>query len=505
MIINKLTFSLDDNKIKNNKNIYYDFFINYLRKKNQSINLEHISKNVELIKKNILKYKKILCWGDVQSGKTNNYIATALSFLDDNHDIVIFINGHITKLYNQTENRIKDIKLSEIGITILNKKNLHFLNEFDFQHGDKVIINIPKFHNSLQEIINLLNLQNLSDYKIAIFDDESDFASINTKKDLSKIYKQISEIKELKTDNIDLIQITATPYAHMMSSQSPTTNPDIVIKLNKSQDYTGINYFMYNNIYKQIKNNELEDQEKLLTKVLKSYFISTLFSKVISQKKNNTFECVINIDTQKQSHTNLKRKVKNIFNVFEKAVSDVRAFKEYFKEELTPYYKIYKSDNDDCCKILEKEIKNTAKKIINKNEINICILNGNAENKNYNPQKGLNIIIGGHILSRGLTFEYLLTSIMLNVPKSKISADTLLQRSRWFGYRKNKANWTNFMQIFILEKAYKAYEEIIELNSWLDNEFKNNVLENSIQFSKKLKEQSKEYECIKLTSDVKSR
>jgi CO dehydrogenase/acetyl-CoA synthase delta subunit len=61
------------------------------------------------------------------------------------------------------------------------------------------------------------------------------------------------------------------------------------------------------------------------------------------------------------------------------------------------------------------------------NEIEIVVLN--SENKEIG-NKTYKIIIGGHLLSRGNTFENLMVELFLNTPSDAVHVDTLLQRCR---------------------------------------------------------------------------
>jgi hypothetical protein len=75
---------------------------------------------------------------------------------------------------------------------------------------------------------------------------------------------------------------------------------------------------------------------------------------------------------------------------------------------------------------------------------------------------GNSIIIGGHLVSRGYTFEKLYTTVMFNEPKEKNAADTLLQRARWFGYRNEIIN---DLSVYISEKTLHSFEECLDLQT----------------------------------------
>ena len=55
------------------------------------------------------------------------------------------------------------------------------------------------------------------------------------------------------------------------------------------------------------------------------------------------------------------------------------------------------------------------------------------ERLDYTQGPGVFIVVGGNILSRGLTLEGLVTSFFI---RTSSAYDTLLQMGRWFGYRR---------------------------------------------------------------------
>ncbi|MEG1009831.1 MAG: Z1 domain-containing protein [Clostridia bacterium] len=100
---------------------------------------------------------------------------------------------------------------------------------------------------------------------------------------------------------------------------------------------------------------------------------------------------------------------------------------------------------------------NYSKEIINyiKENNSFYTLNGKAESGKGNfLEKTFNheIIIGGVMLSRGVTFENLITELIVNDVET-VYVDTLLQRCRWFGYR-NKIS--KYMKIILPTRVHDA-------------------------------------------------
>jgi len=96
------------------------------------------------------------------------------------------------------------------------------------------------------------------------------------------------------------------------------------------------------------------------------------------------------------------------------------------------------------------------------------------------------------MISRGITFKYLLTAVNINTPKTIIGYDVLMQRARWFGYRKDIFEQ---MTIILNKKMYEEYENADKYCDFLI-ENANNITE--------LKKfvNSKNNEIVKLTGLV---
>ncbi|MBI2005192.1 MAG: hypothetical protein HYS80_00315 [Candidatus Aenigmarchaeota archaeon] len=69
-----------------------------------------------------------------------------------------------------------------------------------------------------------------------------------------------------------------------------------------------------------------------------------------------------------------------------------------------------------------------------------------------------NIVIGGNILGRGLTIQDLTVSYMARRARGNTNADTMEQRARWFGY---KRDYLDLCRIFIPERVRSDFEGLL--------------------------------------------
>ena len=291
----------------------------------------------------------------------------------------------------------------------------------------------------MDEIYNFLySIDNRKNVKILVIDDESDYGSTNNKNDSeSRIYSNIKKIYEI-IDIGYILYVTATPFANIVSRNSFDMFPNNIICWSTPKEYTGLKFFNEhkNNIYEIINVTKDDDLTIEIWNSL-DYFIKTYIENYNDLSKLDEISLLYNIDLNCDNHEKIK-------TILEKRI-------KYIKNNTKSY----------CKNIFNNDLKNfqLLQQIINE-EIQILILNKNT-NSNFQKKK-VNFYIGGNLISRGNTFKNLIVEFFVNVSKSKISIDTLLQRCRWFGYR---LDIYKYMKIYINQKTMDA---LIEAEKYLN-------------------------------------
>ena len=77
------------------------------------------------------------------------------------------------------------------------------------------------------------------------------------------------------------------------------------------------------------------------------------------------------------------------------------------------------------------------------------------------PKRPFTVAIGGNIISRGVTFDRLLTMFFTRSPKHKIQTDTYVQRARMFGSR---SPYLNHFELHIPKSLYQDWHEAFYLH-----------------------------------------
>lgn len=222
--------------------------------------------------------------GDVQSGKTGNYLGLICKAVDAGYKVIVLMTGTIEKLRKQTQMRIDEgfvgadsdamVKMLENGQVIgvgkydssirpmvltstaddfkqQNAKNLGF----DLRNINGPVIFVVKKNSSILKRLNKWlttfnqNGQQKIRQSILMIDDEADNASVNTNKDEDSPTAINGQIRDLisKFEKSSYVGFTATPFANIFIDpdsydamlEEDLFPKDYIYSLNAPSNYTG--------------------------------------------------------------------------------------------------------------------------------------------------------------------------------------------------------------------------------------------------------------------------
>jgi hypothetical protein len=467
--------------------------------------------------------KKGLVIGNVQSGKTANYLGLINRAADFGYKLIILLSGIHNNLRRQTQMRVNEgfvgydpLLKKKMGVGLLEgyrniPQPVSFTNcESDFDKhlsqtinfnpnisNSPVILVLKKNYHTLNSVINWLEVDSdrgvyRNSYPLLLIDDEADNASVNYKDENDSpttINGQIRRILGL-FDKSAYVGYTATPFANIFINPNSSDNfehddlfpEDFIVSLNPPPNYVGPKQFF------------LDDSEQYISKVLDNeqcipvkpdrdwsiqcipntlkraieHFLLTIAIKECRNTSQVHTSMLINISHK----VSLQTETYEIVSEYLDSIKRVIRFEylkgyEYLKnkKELKHLHDIWVNDFNE-----EGDFVDLLTTIVSKDRsIKTYLINSESTDElDYDlyPQ-GLHVIaIGGYSLSRGFTLEGLTTSYILR--NSKMS-DTILQMGRWFGYRDGYAD---ICRIFITPKSFVWYSHIAEVIEELKNEIK---------------------------------
>lgn len=475
--------------------------------------------------------RKGLVIGDVQSGKTANYIAVMNKAADAGYKIIILLTGTIEKLRKQTQERVNR---GFIGKNVEN--NMFHVGDFnnqinvvsftsvksDFREksrdvsaslsslNDPVVFVVKKNKSVLRSLFLWLESENIKfkskngqkkiDYSLLLIDDEADNASINTNiedNDPTAINEAIRKILGVFTKS-SYLGYTATPYANIFID--PSSSEDMVHDDLFPKDYiyvldTPDNYIGAKKIYSDKaeygymlqRNDDFEDYLPIkhkgdsflsddlpnsLKHAILSFFIANAIRDIRGEKEKHR-SMLINISRFINIHNQLQEKV-------ETYVDEVKSQIEYYSglpswskyghlKELEYIYNSYFKD-----KLTLNPNENWENILISLYEATRTIVieavnGGTASMKlNYSAHKsGLRIIAIGGL---SLSRGLTLEGLMTSYfYRNSKMYDTLMQMGRWFGYR---IGYADICQVWMNDDALNWYKDISIATEELKNDLR---------------------------------
>jgi hypothetical protein len=464
--------------------------------------------------------RKGLVMGNVQSGKTQNYIGLINKAIDAGYKTIILLGGHLNDLRKQTQERVdegvlgreskhiiefKKEKTVPIGVGEFNINNVNsgtttmgdFTKSFADKLGfsltgsDPVIFTIKKHSGMMKRLYEWISdhhyldvINNIKlDGPLLLIDDEADYATVNTKHHKDEITSTNEGIRNLLSlfKRSSYIGYTATPFANIFidpdensySDEHDLFPSDFMVKIPVPNNYLGQNFY-FNGSSKAIvaleENNSLYELKKVDE-------ISSIPESLKNAVRGFVLVCAIRaLRGDSTAHNSMLVNVSHL-KVHQNKLEYY--IKEYF-DELQKSYTAYKGlgvigvRSNSILKDLEDtfySLFNCQEEYIDVfelltiafNKIKVWAVNqSNGANEkvlDYSKSRdeGLNVIvIGGHKLSRGLTLEGLSISYFTRNSKAY---DTLMQMCRWFGYR---PKYDDLCKLFISNESEYWYSFIAE-------------------------------------------
>lgn len=518
----------------------WDRYANYLQKKGFApsvINAMKVSlfKITDLLgNPNGKNFKrKGLVVGDVQSGKTANYVGLMNLATDAKYKLIIVLTGTTNTLREQTQIRIED----GLGKNSQNPKGVSALldieyknfmspvyltsRESDFtkravnstglsleQTEVPIVIVTKKNSSALKNIYEWLveysktkNHDHI-DSSVLLIDDEADFASVNTKKEddsPTSINSRIRMILELFTKS-SYIGFTATPFANIFIN--PETNDemyygqdlfprDYIYVLGESSEYIGVQRIFsaeadkahlvvplevneVNNYLplKHKKDSPFTNLAPSMIHAINLFFMANVIRDLRGDVTSHR-SMLLNLSMYTTMHQTIKDVVMQYVMKIQK---EVRIYGKLPLKEALEKETIcsLKQSFDEEYSSLEQGY--SFQQILkNMNDsvyrIKVAIVNKDNKEVDYllNDDEGERVIIIGGF---ALARGLTLEGLIISYYwRNSVMYDSLLQMGRWFGYR---PNYSDLVRIFMSKKVKSDFEFIAMATDELKNDLEVN-------------------------------
>ena len=457
-----------------------------------------------------------LVFGFVQAGKTLNYTSVSNAAMDAGYDLIVILAGATNILRSQTQERVltdligfnsgKDVGVGKIDNNPEKRPISLTTIEQDFDKkiaaqnmGSAtldtvkvpVIAVIKKNVNALKHLNKWLESQNPTGKikkSILLIDDESDYASVNTKDqgDPTAINKRIREMLN-HFDVSSYCAITATPFANVLID-SENRNNDVgsdlfprsfIWTLDKPSTYMGVKEIVTER-FKDItlvEGSGRQDENRALANSILGFkvnhrkgiydrfetlpiFVNSAIEDFLYnvtklrylQAYQGDLSMMINLSRFTMHHQEVAKLTFEVIESCRRQIESktignctdnilVGCLNRFKQDEL---FNISVAEFDD---LLEEAIKS------------IDVIDVHSESKrtiSFTGKDSINhIVVGGLSLSRGFTVEGLIVSVFL---RTTSTYDALMQMGRWFGHKQQFADHISLYTTSRIKRRFEAIQ-----------------------------------------------
>jgi hypothetical protein len=374
--------------------------------------------------------QSFVIYGEPQSGKTEMMICLTAKLLDSGRKFVLHLLNDSVDLLGQNLGRFQ-----ESGLAPAAQNYTDILDPAINIKKQPHIIFCKKNARDLQKLINKIGVLD----EIVIVDDEADFASPNSKINQSAKTKINELITTLLGTNGDYVGVTATPARLDLNNTFDNDNK-LWVSMPPHSTYTGQDIFFpiegprappekpYDFLLTLLP--DTGDEPRHARRALFGFLVNVAYLNLAHNSTETNYSMLIHTSGKKADH-------KVDWDVVRDTLAGLsdetdKRFDKYVKEIWDLAAERY-SDLHDPSALTGYIVSNiTRNAVILLNSDRDFFQNGASATR---PSALFTIIIGGNIVSRGVTFENLLSMFFTRDVKQKIQQDTYIQRARMFGSR----------------------------------------------------------------------
>jgi len=409
-----------------------------------------------------------LALGKVQSGKTLSYTALIALSVDNRYRITVVLVGTKNPLLEQNYDRLRrDLGTVRQNITVFKNplpQEMDVVRSVLYGRGHALIV-VLKHRTRINNVRMLLSSPDLRDYATLIIDDEGDEASLNTqfrRGGRSAVYNSILRLRDALPLHA-YVAYTATPQANLLIDGIDGLSPNFGVLVDPADGYCGGSVFFGPNRDRYIRSVPASEGE-LVTSVpegLKLAIVTFLVGAAIRHLTDETawHSMLIHNSNRVTDHQCLQRAVRSLIDLWREALtlppSDPSAA-EVLTLARQAYDDLYTTVRnapawDDVRERLRQEIWLVEVWMVNSLPLGRDPISTPFRLRN-------NILIGGNMLGRGVTIEGLAVTYITRRARNETNADTMEQRTRWFGY---KEDYLDLCRIFLTPQLREDYTELL--------------------------------------------
>lgn len=394
--------------------------------------------------------KSFVIYGEPQSGKTEMMICLTARLLDAGYrHIIILINDNVD-LQTQNLQRFRRSQISPAPRSLQEIKSADALKP-----NVSSIIFCKKNKNDLETLIEKYKK---IDTRI-IIDDEADFATPNSqvnKEEQSRINELVDKLRNKKHGGV-YIGVTATP-SRLDLNNTFENEKENWCYFEPYPEYSGHKVFFPPNKeyeYELVILPDDGDNPIFLKNALTRFVVNVAYLNLMNKNGEQNYCMLVHTSGLRDDHTTDKDIVERYFEELEDKENKNHA--KRYEEIAVDAGNRYSIDPSAIVGYVHRNKSRKAIKVINSAQgRDTDNIRGATD-----PDTPFTVAIGGNIISRGVTFNNLLTMFFTRTTKDKIQQDTYIQRARMFG---NRTGYLSYFELHIPKTLYVDWYQAFALH-----------------------------------------
>ena len=411
-----------------------------------------------------------LALGKVQSGKTLSYTSLIALAIDNGYRVTVVLAGtknplleqNFTRLYNDLEARRPNLTPFRNPIP----QDAEVIRSV-LHGGGHALIVVLKNRKRLEDARRVLATPELRGFPTLIIDDEGDEASLNTqfrRGRQSAIYESILRLRSALRVHA-YVAYTATPQANLLISGIDGLSPDFGVLVEPGQGYCGGATFFGTDRDRYVRPVSLAEAEEEqvwgipdgLRQAIAAFLVGGAMRHL--RESNAWHSMLIHNSNLRVDHERLQTAIRNLIELWREslglpdgdpATHELIALMQAAYEDLCST--VHNPPTwEDVRQQLRDEIWLVEVWMVNSLPLGRDPIGTPFRLKN-------NILVGGNMLGRGVTIEGLAVTYITRRASNETNADTMEQRARWFGY---KRDYLDVCRIFVTAQLRDDYTELL--------------------------------------------
>lgn len=365
----------------------------------------------------------LVVYGEPQSGKTEMMICLTARLLDDGHAVIVHLMNDSVDLLRQNRTRFIESGLTPPA------KVLSDLPAAPAALPEKMVIFCKKNAKDLAKLTRRLQDGNAG--PVVVIDDEADYATPNGRVNARARTRINDLVATLLGADGSYIGVTATP-ARLDLNNTFQNDTEKWVEFRPHNQYTGQDVFF------PIDRTAIRYRLQLLPsgpaqrsdaqEALIRFFVTVAYLNTVDNETPENYTILVHTSGRRDDHRTDRGVIEEVLGILQD--ENHAEYNNVVASVFDTAVRLYPAvDPDELTHYVVDTVGRTALVVLNSNR------DKSAGESATTPSMPFTIVIGGNIVSRGVTFPNLLSMFFTRNVRQRLQQDTYIQRARMFGTR----------------------------------------------------------------------